>query len=58
MDYSTKAALGIKDSHLELDTAHFKDAIEDQGNQVIVQPRPVLSLTLPALRSINAQEWL
>ena len=28
MDYSTKAALGIKDTHLELDTAHFKD----QGN--------------------------
>lgn len=36
MNYSTKAALGIKDPYLELDTAHFKDAIEDQGNQVIV----------------------
>nr|WP_318529188.1 transposase family protein [Fructilactobacillus lindneri] len=36
MDYSTKAALEIKNFHLELDTAHFKDAIEDQGNQVIV----------------------
>ena len=33
MNYSTKAALGIKDPYLELDTAHFKDAIEDQGNQ-------------------------
>ncbi|MCG0596650.1 hypothetical protein IMAU10118_03035 [Lactiplantibacillus plantarum] len=29
MNYSTKAALGIKDPYLELDTAHFKDAIED-----------------------------
>lgn len=36
MNYSTKATLGIKDPYLELDTAHFKDAIEDQGNQVIV----------------------
>ena len=36
MNYSTKSALGIKDPYLELDTAHFKDAIEDQGNQVIV----------------------
>ncbi|GAA3175241.1 ISL3 family transposase [Fructilactobacillus sanfranciscensis] len=36
MNYSTKAALEIKDPYFELDTAHFKDAIEDQGNQVIV----------------------
>ena len=36
MNYSIKAALGIKDPYLELDTAHFKDTIEDQGNQVIV----------------------
>ena len=36
MNYSTKAALGIKDPYLKLDTAHFKDAIEGQGNQIIV----------------------
>lgn len=36
MDYSTRTALGIKDSHLELDTAHFKNVIENQGNKVIV----------------------
>ena len=44
MDHSTKAALEIKNSHLELDTAHFKDAIEDQGNQVIVtSSSPILT---------------
>lgn len=36
MDYSTRTALGIKDSHLELDTAHFKNVIESHDNQVVV----------------------
>ena len=36
MDYSTRTALGIKDSHLELDTAHFKNVIESHDNQVFV----------------------
>lgn len=36
MDYSTRTALGIKDSHLKLDTAHFKNVIENQGDKVIV----------------------
>ncbi|MCT0164159.1 ISL3 family transposase [Lactobacillus helveticus] len=36
MDYSTRTALGIKDSHLELDTAHFKNLIESHDNQVVV----------------------
>jgi len=36
MDYSTRTALEIKDSHLELDTAHFKNVIESHDNQVVV----------------------
>ncbi|WP_286822368.1 MULTISPECIES: ISL3 family transposase [Lactobacillus] len=36
MGYSTRTALGIKDSHLELDTAHFKNVIESHDNQVVV----------------------
>lgn len=36
MDYSIRTALGIKDSHLELDTAHFKNVIESHDNQVVV----------------------
>lgn len=36
MDYSTKTALGIKDCHLELDTKHYQDPIEDQGSFIVV----------------------
>lgn len=36
MDYSTKAAIGIKDPNLKLDTAKFKSPIEDTDSQVIV----------------------
>lgn len=36
MNYSTRVALGVKDSHLELDEKHFAEPIEDQGDRIVV----------------------
>ena len=36
MNYSTRVALGVKDSHLELDEKHFAEPIEDLGDRIVV----------------------
>lgn len=36
MDYSIRTALGIKDTHLELDTNAKEDSIADHGDHIMV----------------------
>ncbi len=46
MDNSTRTALGIKDSHIELDNS-FAETIEDQGDRIIVHLIQTYSMTCP-----------